>query len=90
LDVVKCADILAELHNTTALVCTGAYIAGADHLLIRNLTKHHCFRFINVNTVLQAMFSNEKEGKLVLFPHGRMMPAEEAKKSARAQKKSKK
>jgi hypothetical protein len=81
---------LAGLRNTTALVCTRASIAGVDHPPIKNLTKHYCFRFVNVKTVMQAMFSGEKEGKLVVFAHGRMMQAEKANKSAQARKKSKK
>jgi hypothetical protein len=90
LDVGKCAEILAGLHNTTALVCTRAEIAGADHPPVKNLTKHYCFRFISPNTLLQAMFSDEREGVLRLFPSGEMLPAKIAKESARARKKSKK
>jgi hypothetical protein len=90
LDVGKCAEILARLHNTTALVCTRAEIAGADHPPVKNLTKHYCFRFISPNTLLQAMFSDEREGVLRLFPSGEMLPAKIAKESARARKKSKK
>lgn len=90
LDVKRCAEILAELRNTAAYVCTKATIAGAHHPPIKKLTKHYCFRFVDTATVHVAMFSDEKVVKSVSFPNGRMMPAEEAKQSARARKKSKK
>jgi hypothetical protein len=90
LDVKRCAEILAGLHNTAAFVSTKASIWGTDHPPVKNLTKHYCFRFVDDATAHMAMFSDEKVTESVSFPNGQMMPPEEAKQSARARKKSKK
>jgi hypothetical protein len=90
LDVERCAKILARLSNTIAFQCTKAAIAGVLHPPIKKLTKGYCFRFVNSNTALVSMFSDEKDSKLVLFPHGQMVPPEQAKQSARDRKKGKK
>ena len=86
LDVTKCAEILASLHNTTVLVVSKNKIAGADHPPIKGLTKHYCFRFANSTTAYVSMFSDEKSGTPVVFGKGQMLDPTDAQMRAKKRK----
>ncbi len=91
LDVRKCGEILAALPNVTVLEITNADIAGAVHPPIKRLTKHYCFRFVDAKTARVSMFSDdETSAKLVLFPEGKWLSAEDAAASAKRRKAGKK
>lgn len=84
--VPKCAAILAGFENTTVLICSNATIAGVHHPPIKGLTKYHNFRFLDSKTACVAMYSDDRESVSVAFESGRMMPADEAKVSAKSRK----
>jgi len=86
LDVSKCGQILAGLHNTTVWEVTKSEISGADHPPIKGLTKHYCFRFVDSTTAQMSMFSDEKSSKTVSFINGKMLPSKEAQLKAKARK----